>query len=85
MFQINHLRDFEHWRIFKGLKNKEIKEHEKKFEYPPRLQIECTQLDGSKPLHSSFVVSKKKKSMESREEHIAQFPIKKGTYIVYTL
>ena len=77
--QITHLHDFEYWEIFRGLSIEQIKEREESLEYPPRLQIKCEQLDASKPLFSSFKVSKRSKN---REIPIAQFPlIKKVTGI----
>ena len=58
-FQIVHLRDFAFWKIFHGLTVEEIRKREESFDYPPRLQIECEQIDDSKPLYSSFTISKK--------------------------
>ena len=78
--QITHLCDFEYWRIFRDLTVKEIKEREDRFEYPPRLQIKCKQMDPSKPLYSSFKISKRSKN---KETSIAQFSIDKivpGSY-----
>ena len=75
IFQIIHLRDFEYWRIFQGLTAEEMKQREENYEYPPRLQLDCTQLDNSKSLLSSFVVSKKFTAMEEKE--VAQFKLNK--------
>ena len=36
-----------------------MREREETSEYPPRLRIECVHIDSSKPLYSSFEVSKK--------------------------
>ena len=36
-----------------------MREREETFDYPPRLRIECVHIDSSKPLYSSFKVSKK--------------------------
>lgn len=77
--QIIHLRDFEYWKIFHGLTVEEIRERETNFDYPPRLQIQCEQIDTSKPLYSSFEVSKRHKNMV-----VAVFPLVKkvtGTYV----
>lgn len=71
-FQITHLCDFEYWKIFQGLTVEEIKEREASCDYPPRLQIQCEQIDFSKSLFSSFEVSKKNWKMP-----IAQFPLVK--------
>ena len=38
---------------------KEIKEKERSFEYPPRLQIQCQKIDVTKPLYSGFEISKR--------------------------
>ena len=75
IFQVVHLHDFEYWRIFHGLTVEQIKEREESCEYPPRLLIECQQIDPSKPLYSNFTVAKRNKSME--EKVIAQFPLVK--------
>ena len=59
-----------------------MKEREENYEYPPRLQIDCIQLDSSSSLLSSFVVSKKSTAME--EKDVVKFTLKKnitGTYI----
>ena len=72
--QITHLCDFEYWEIFHGLTVEQIKEREESFEYPPRLQITCEQIDNSKSLYSSFKVSKRSKD---KEKPIAQFPLVK--------
>ena len=80
--QVTHLHDFEYWRIFCDLTVKEIKEREERFEYPPRLQIKCKQIDPSKPLYSSFKVSKRSKN---KEVPIAQFLLEKtlpGSYVI---
>ena len=69
--QITHLRDFKYWEIFSGLTVEQIREREESFDYPPRLKIECVQIDVSKSLFSSFVVSKRSKNMETTP--IAQF------------
>ena len=58
--------------MFRGLTNDQIKEREKSFEYPPRLQIKCEQIDYSKLLHFSFKVAKRTKN---REIAIAQFSL----------
>ena len=79
--QITHLCDFEYWRIFRDLTVEEVKEREERFEYPPRLQIKCKQTDASKPLYSSFKVSKRS---NNKEVPIAQFLLDKmvaGTVI----
>ena len=81
--QIFHLCDFKFWKIFHGLTVEEIKTREASFDYPPRLQIQCEQIDVSKPLYSSFQVSKKYKNMV-----IAEFPLVKkvtGSFYIYTL
>ena len=57
--QIVHLQDFEFWKIFDGLTVEERREREESFDYPPRLRIECLQIDATKPLYSNFKVSKK--------------------------
>ena len=44
--------------MYKGLTKKEMRRREKTFQYPPRLRIECVHIDSSKPLCSSFTVSK---------------------------
>lgn len=49
-----------------------MREREKCFEYPPRLLIKCEQIDDSKPLSSSFVISKRSKN---KEIPIAQFSL----------
>ena len=72
--QITHLCDFEYWEIFRGLTVEQIREREESFEYPPRLQITCAQIDNSKSLCSSFRVSKRSKDME---KPIAEFPLVK--------
>ena len=72
--QVTHLRDFEYWRIFHDLTVKEIRERQERFEYPPRLQIKCKQIDPSKPLYSSFIVSKRSKN---KEVTIAQYLLDK--------
>ena len=72
--QITHLRDFKYWEIYRGLTVKQIKERERNFEYPPRLKINCEQMDASKPLCSSFKISKRSKD---EEIPIAQFPLVK--------
>ena len=56
--------------------DKQITEREENYEYPPRLRIECKQMDISKALHSTFVVYKKSKDKE--DECIARFTINKG-------
>ena len=79
--QVTHLRDFEYWKIFSGLTIEEIREREKCYEYPPRLQIHCKQIDFSKSLSSSFVVSKRNRD---KEISITQFSLVKqvsGNYI----
>ena len=63
--QITHLCDFEYRRIFHGLTVEEIREREERFEYPPRLQIDCQQNDSSKPLNCSFEISKRSKNNEA--------------------
>ena len=58
----------------------EIREREEQFEYPPRLQIDCQQIDPSKPLSSSFKISKRSKN---NEVPIAKILLRKqvaGTY-----
>ena len=58
----------------------EIREREEQFEYPPRLQIDCQQIDPSKPLSSSFKISKRSKNNEAP---IAKILLRKqvaGTY-----
>ena len=45
--------------MFHGLTDDERREREKSFDYPPRLRIECIPTGTSKPLYSSFKVSKK--------------------------
>ena len=70
--QITHLCDFEYWEIFRGFTVEQIREREECFEYPPRLQIRCEQIDDTKPLYSSFKVSKRSKD---REMLIAKFPL----------
>ena len=72
--QITHLCDFEYWEIFDGLTVEQIREREESFEYPPRLQIKCEQIDNSKSLYSSFKISKRSKD---KEKPIAQFPLVK--------
>ena len=74
--QVTHLHDFEYWRIFRDLTVKEIKEREERFEYPPRLQMKCKQIDPSKPLYSSFKVFKRSKN---KEIPIAQFLLEKAS------
>ena len=79
--QITHLCDFKYWEIFRGLTVEQIREREESFDYPPRLQIKCEQIDASKPLYSSFEVFK---STKSKEVLIARFSLVKkvtGTYI----
>lgn len=56
--QIIHLRDFAFWKIFRGLEPNEIEERQSKLDYPPRLQIECVQIDPCKSLHFQFGISK---------------------------
>ena len=78
-YQIIHLRDFEFWKIFKGLTKEEMREREETFDYPPRLRIECVHIDSSKPLCSSFTVSKKHNNVA-----IGEFLLVKqvtGTYV----
>ena len=75
--QIIHLRDFAFWRIFQGLNTEEIEKRQSNFDYPPRLQIECVQIDPSKSLYSSFEISK------TDSNNIANFPVIKkaaGSY-----
>ena len=62
--QITHLHDFEYWKIFHGFTVEQIKEREESFEYPPRLQIKCEQIDDSKSLYSSFEVSKRNNNQD---------------------
>ena len=62
--QVTHLCDFEYWEIFRGFTVDQIKEREESFEYPPRLQIKCEQIDDTKPLIFSFEVSKRSKNMK---------------------
>ena len=60
-----------------------MKERENDFQYPPRLIINCKQMDASKPLCSSFKVSKRSKD---EEIPIAEFPLfKKVTGMRYTV
>ena len=66
--------------MFHGLTVEEIREQEEQFEYPPRLQIDCQQIDPSKPLNSSFKISRRSKNNEAP---IAKFLLRKkmaGTY-----
>ena len=70
--QITHLGDFKYWRIFYGLTIQQIKEREALFEYPPRLQIRCKQVDTTKPLYFTFTISKRRKK---KEIHVAQFSL----------
>ena len=70
--QITHLCDFEYWEIFRGFTVDQIREREESFEYPPRLQIRCEQIDDTKPLYSSFKLSKRSKN---REMPIAKFSL----------
>ena len=72
--QIIHLRDFAFWKIFHGLKTKEIEERQSNFDYPPRLQIECVQSDPSKSLCFLFEISKTHINMV-----IAGFLVKRAT------
>ena len=63
-----------------------MKERERNFEYPPRLKINCQQIDASKSLCSSFMVSKRS---NSEETPIAQFPLVKrlrvsGMYMIHS-
>ena len=73
--QITHMQDFKYWEIFYGLTVEQMKERQRNFEYPPRLKINCEQIDASKPLCSSFKVSKRGKGEETP---IAEFPLFKG-------
>ena len=61
-----------YWEIFRGFTVDQIREREKSFEYPPRLQIRCEQIDDTKPLYSSFEESKRSKN---REMPIAKFSL----------
>lgn len=70
--QITHLGDFKYWRIFRGLTIQQIKDREALFEYPPRLQIRCKQVDTTKPLYFTFTISKRSKK---KEVHVAQFSL----------
>lgn len=58
-FQIRFFRDFEYWNIFSGLTPEEIKMRQESFDYPPRLQIECQQIDPSKSLYNKFDLYKR--------------------------
>ena len=72
--QIAHLCDFKYWEIFQGLTVEQIREREQSFEYPPRLQIKCEQIDYSKSLYSSFEISKRSEDMEKPID-IVTFPL----------
>ena len=74
LLQVTHLHDFEYWRIFRDLTVKEIRQRQERFEYPPRLQIKCKQINPSKPLYFSFKVSKRSKN---KEVTIAQYLVDK--------
>ena len=81
-FQIIHLRDFEYWRIFYGLTREQMEEREESCEYPPRLQIECEQVNPAKSL--KYILKVSKKSKDTSKVIIAQFTVKKevtGTHI----
>ena len=78
--QITHLCDFAYWLIFRDLTVEEIREREERFEYPPRLQIKCKQVDASKPLYSSFKISKRSKNEETP---IAEFILDKTVAGMY--
>lgn len=49
--------------MFRGLTTEQIKQREERFQYPPRLQIECEQNKPCEPLHSSFQVYKRYKEL----------------------
>ena len=49
-FQVIFPYDFEYQRMFYGLTLEEIREREKSCHYPPRLQINCQQIDALKSL-----------------------------------
>ena len=69
--------------MFSGLSVEQIKEREESCDYPPRLQIKCKQINISKSLYSSFVISKKSKNMDTSMP-IAQFSLEKevkGSYV----
>ena len=74
-FQIVHLQDFKYWEIFSGLTVDQIREREEDYEYPPRLKIECQQIDASKSLQFSFEVSKR--NMNNDIQPVAQFSLNK--------
>ena len=76
--QITHLRDFAYWLIFRDLTVEEIMEREERFEYPPRLQIKCKQMDACKPLFSSFEISKRNKKLNEKIIPIAEFIVNKA-------
>ena len=83
--QITHIKDFQYWKIYDGFTIDEIKERKLTFDYPPRFQIQCEQIDASKSLFSSFVLSKRNRNKE--EEEIAEFSLIKkvtGTIVTYT-
>ena len=87
MTQISHVLDFEYWKIYSGLTVKQMKEREKSFEYPPRLQIKCKQIEVSKPLYFSFKISKRSRNMDNSKE-IAQFSLHKevaGTGVFFNI
>ena len=54
-----------------------MKEREKSFEYPPRLQIRCKQIDVSTPLYFSFKISKRSTKNMDNSKEIAQFSLDK--------
>ena len=72
--QVTHVCDFKYWEIFRGLTVEQIKEREESFEYPPRLQIKCEQINPLKSLDSNFKIFK---TTKNNEVPIATFPLVK--------
>ena len=64
--------------MFSNLSVEQIKEREESCDYPPRLQIKCKQINVSKSLYSSFMISKKSKNMDpDTSVPIVQFSLDK--------
>ena len=72
--QITHVCDFKYWEIFRGLTVEQLKEREESFDYPPRLQIKCEQINPLKSLYSNFKVFK---TTKKNKVPIATFPLVK--------
>ena len=59
-----------------------MREREETFHYPPRLRIECVHIDSSRPLYSSFMVSKKHNNIVIGEFSLVKQVTLTGMYIV---